>query len=412
MNFAAAPCLRIQPELAAKWEPRIICTEYDPRFIPAHQKPGVLIGMAMTERQGGSDVRANTTRAKPLERGVYEITGHKWFCSAPMCDAFLILAQAPKGLSCFLLPRWKADGTRNAFDIMRLKDKLGNRSNASGEVEFHGAFAQRVGEAMECLGGNGYVEESALTRLYRDAPVNSIWEGCGNVQCLDVLRAIDHDRGTLEVVLHEIRSGRSASRQFDAFVDRLELSWQRRPMLNSERGGPWNGWRSLFKARCSFNTRRQLLPRLSVPRDWRATKGLHLGLCRLKLILTPSSSGRGQKYNIDEYKAFDEQNPASAWRNRPCDRRRRDHHSVDCGIRSRESGDSLQDHALGRRDHSADETTTNAAWVAWRCPALCCLRGETPAAGHCRCPHQQAFVCFLGLSRACCNPRDFAGCLH
>jgi len=335
MSYAAIPCLRLQPELAAEWEPRIVSMEYDSRFIPANQKRGALIGMAMTERQGGSDVRANTTRAKLLERDVYEITGHKWFCSAPMSDAFLILAQAPKGLSCFLLPRWKPDGTRNAFHIMRLKDKLGNRSNASSEVEFHGALAQlvgeegrgvsniiemvrhtrldcawgaastlrravaeathhanyraafgkrlieqplmknvladlcleseaatalvmrlargfdeaardeaqmkftrlvtaiakywitkramvAVGEAMECLGGNGYVEESALSRLYRDAPLNSIWEGCGNVQCLDVLRAIAHDRATLEIVLDEIRAARGASRQFDAFVDRFE----------------------------------------------------------------------------------------------------------------------------------------------------------------------------------------------
>ncbi len=335
MSYAAIPCLRLQPELAAEWEPRIVSTEYDSRFIPANQKRGALIGMAMTERQGGSDVRANTTRATLLERGVYEITGHKWFCSAPMCDAFLILAQAPKGLSCFLLPRWKPDGTRNAFHIMRLKDKLGNRSNASSEVEFHSAWAQLVGEegrgisviiemvrhtrldcawgaasslrravaeathhanyrcafgkrlieqplmknvlsdlcleseaatalvmrlargfdeaardeaqmkftrlvtavakywitkramiaigeAMECLGGNGYVEESVLPRLYRDAPVNSIWEGCGNVQCLDVLRAISHDRATLEIVRDEIRAARGVSKPFDLFVDRLE----------------------------------------------------------------------------------------------------------------------------------------------------------------------------------------------
>jgi len=335
MSYAAIPCLRLQPELAAEWEPRIVSTEYDSRFIPANQKRGALIGMAMTERQGGSDVRANTTRATLLERGVYEITGHKWFCSAPMSDAFLILAQAPKGLSCFLLPRWKPDGTRNAFHIMRLKDKLGNRSNASSEVEFHGAFARlvgeegrgisviiemvrhtrldcawgaastlrravaeathhanyryafgkrlieqplmknvladlcleseaatalvmrlargfdeaardeaqmkftrivtaiakywitkramvAVGEAMECLGGNGYVEESALPRLYRDAPLNSIWEGCGNVQCLDVLRAIAHDHSTLEIVLDEIRAARGVSKPFDLFIDRLQ----------------------------------------------------------------------------------------------------------------------------------------------------------------------------------------------
>lgn len=339
MTFAAIPTLRMQPELAAEWELRALANEYDPRFIPAARKRGVLFGMAMTERQGGSDVRANTTRARPLGSGGpgadYELTGHKWFCSAPMCDAFLVLAQAGGGLSCFLLPRWKPDGTRNAFHLLRLKDKLGNRSNASGEVELRGALARLVGEegrgvatiiemvrhtrldcalgsagtmrravaealhhashryafgrrlveqplmknvladlcleseaatamalrlarafdasrvsdeqrklariatavgkywitrraiaavaeALECTGGNGYVEESPMPRLYRDVPVNSIWEGSGNVQCLDVLRAMQKDHGTAEVLLHEIRSARGADRRFDAFVKRLE----------------------------------------------------------------------------------------------------------------------------------------------------------------------------------------------
>ncbi|MFQ5626577.1 MAG: acyl-CoA dehydrogenase family protein, partial [Methyloligellaceae bacterium] len=166
MAYAAIPALRLQPDLAAQWEPRVVSNQYDPRFIPPERKRGALIGMAMTERQGGSDVRANTTRAKPLgPRGPgkeYEITGHKWFCSAPMCDAFLILAQAPKGLSCFLLPRWKPDGTRNAFLIMRLKDKLGNRSNASSEVEFHRALAYLIGEE-----GRGVANVMEMVRLTR-----------------------------------------------------------------------------------------------------------------------------------------------------------------------------------------------------------------------------------------------------
>jgi putative acyl-CoA dehydrogenase len=339
MTFAVVPSIRLQPELAAEWEPHILSDDYDPRFIPAPQKHGVLFGMALTERQGGSDVQTNTTRAVPLgKRGggeEYELTGHKWFCSAPMCDAFLTLAQTDRGLSCFLLPRLLSDGTRNGFQLQRLKDKLGNRSNASSEVEFHKARARLVGEegrgvltiiemvrhtrldcafgsaatmrralaealhhaafrqafgkklldqplmrnvladlcleteaatalalrlargfdesphdesqrrftrlatavgkywitkravavvaeALECLGGNGYVEESPLPRLYRDAPVNSIWEGSGNVQCLEMLRAVRKDAGTLDVVLHEIRAARGGNKHFDSFRPRLE----------------------------------------------------------------------------------------------------------------------------------------------------------------------------------------------
>src|SRR6202158_6326926 len=150
MTYSSAHALRGQPEIAAEWEPRFTSTDYDPRMIPAPQKTGALCGMAMTEKQGGSDVRANTTRARVLGRGgpgaEYELTGHKWFCSAPMCDAFLTLAQTERGLSCFLLPRWLPDGTRNRFFIQRLKEKLGNRSNASSEVEFDAAWARMVGE--------------------------------------------------------------------------------------------------------------------------------------------------------------------------------------------------------------------------------------------------------------------------
>jgi putative acyl-CoA dehydrogenase len=339
MTFAVVPSLRLQPELAAEWLPRILSDEYDPRFIPPSQKRGVLFGMALTERQGGSDVQANTTRAAPLTKNgpgaEYEINGHKWFCSAPMCDAFLTLAQTEKGLSCFLLPRLLADGTRNGFLLQRLKDKLGNRSNASSEVEFSNARARMIGEegrgvptiiemvrhtrldcafgsaatmrralaealhhcayrhafgkrlldqplmqnvladlcletegatalalrlargfdesphdegqrqftrlataigkywitkravavvaeALECLGGNGYVEESPLPRLYRDAPLNSIWEGSGNVQCLEMLRAVKKDAATLEMTLQEIRAAQGGNKQFDNFVSRLE----------------------------------------------------------------------------------------------------------------------------------------------------------------------------------------------
>ncbi|HEY4784136.1 MAG TPA: acyl-CoA dehydrogenase family protein, partial [Chthoniobacterales bacterium] len=354
MTFAAIPSLRLQPELAAEWEPRALSSIYDPRSMPASQKHGALFGMGMTERQGGSDVRANTTLAEPISGGgpgkEYTITGHKWFCSAPMCDAFLILAQAPAGLSCFLLPRWRPDGTRNAFHLLRLKDKLGNRSNASSEVEFRRAWAQLVGEegrgvatimemvrhtrldcavgsaasmrkavteaihhaahrsafgrflidqplmrnvladlcleseaattlsirlahafdrskddareqkftriataiakywitkrspavvaeSLECLGGNGYVEESPLPRLYRDAPLNSLWEGAGNVQCLDVLRAMQRDPGTVEALQQEIASARGVNSIFDRFIESLISTKQME--TNAEFGARW-----------------------------------------------------------------------------------------------------------------------------------------------------------------------------
>jgi putative acyl-CoA dehydrogenase len=328
MTYSAVPALRKDPELAAEWEPKMEVYRYDKRFVPAAEKESVLFGMAMTEKQGGSDVRANTTRAASIGDGEYEIFGHKWFCSAPMCDAFLILAQADAGLTCFVLPRWRADGSRNAFRLQRLKDKLGNRSNASSEVEFHGAYARRLGEegrgvptiiemvghtrldcvlgaaagmrvaveqagwqvghrsafgklladqplmrnvladlaleseaatvtamrlarsydepgdaafkrigtavakywtckravphaaeALECFGGNGYVEESGMPRLYREAPLNGIWEGSGNVISLDVLRALVKTPETFDAFFAEVEQAKGADPRLDAYVE-------------------------------------------------------------------------------------------------------------------------------------------------------------------------------------------------
>src|SRR5580704_15678871 len=341
MTFAAVPTLRKEPALAAEWLPRITSNVYDARFIPASEKKGALVGMAMTEKQGGSDVRANTTRARPLGNGVgpsaneYLLTGHKWFCSAPMNDAFLTLAQTERGLTCFFVPRWRPDGSRNVFAIQRLKDKLGNRSNASSEIEYRDTWARRVGEegrgiptiiemvnhtrldcvagsaalmrqavvqaihhashrrafgqllidqpamqnvlaelaleseaatalmtrlaraydraatdeqerafariatavgkfwvckrcppvvgaALECLGGNGYVEESILPRLYREAPLNSIWEGSGNVMCLDVLRAIQREPQSLAALQGELESVRGMDTHYDRLLERVK----------------------------------------------------------------------------------------------------------------------------------------------------------------------------------------------
>jgi putative acyl-CoA dehydrogenase len=335
MTYSVVPALRRAPELAATYEPLLASEEYQPGLDVPDTKAGLLAGMAMTEKQGGSDVRANTTRSVPVDDGSYLITGHKWFCSAPMCDLFLILAQAPEGLSCFLLPRVLPDGTRNAMRLQRLKDKLGNRSNASSEVEYEAAVAWPVGElgrgvrtiiemvsstrldciigsaaairqavveaahharhrkvfgvtladqpamfavladlaleseaatqlamrlawaadqaargdaaeaallrlmlpaakhwickrtplivgeALECLGGNGYVEESVMPRLYRDAPLNSIWEGSGNVTALDLLRALSGPASGLESLRTELRTSAGADRRFDRATDRL-----------------------------------------------------------------------------------------------------------------------------------------------------------------------------------------------
>jgi putative acyl-CoA dehydrogenase len=334
MTYAAVPALRAEPALAAEWEPGLVSRSYDPGLRPPATKSGLLAGMGMTEKQGGSDVRANTTRAVPQPDGSYRLLGHKWFCSAPMCDLFLVLAQAPGGLTCFLVPRVLPGGGRNPFRVQRLKDKLGNRSNASSEVELEDTVAWPVGaegrgvptiiemvqmtrldcvigaaacmraaaaqaihhathrsafggplrdkplmrnvladlaveteagvalmlrlaaavdarddqqeaafgriatavakfwvckrtptvvaEALECLGGNGYVEDSGMPRLYREAPLNSIWEGSGNVIALDLLRALARQPESLPAFLAEVELATGADTRLDAAVKRLQ----------------------------------------------------------------------------------------------------------------------------------------------------------------------------------------------
>ncbi|MGY0064826.1 acyl-CoA dehydrogenase family protein [Streptomyces sp. LZ34] len=335
MTYAAVPALRAEPELAAAYEPLLAARVYDFGLRPPLGKRGLIAGMSMTEKQGGSDVRANTTRALPQADGSYLLTGHKWFTSAPMSDIFLTLAQTDEGLTCFLVPRVLPDGTRNAMRLQRLKNKLGNRSNASSEVEYDGAVAWRVGEpgrgvrtivemvnvtrldcvigsaagmraglrqalhhtehrrafgaelidqplmrhvladlaveseaattlamrlaaaldraqagdeseaalrrlglavskywvckrgathtaeALECLGGNGYVEDSGMPRLYREAPLLSIWEGSGNVAALDVLRALGRETSALDAFLAEVDAAAGADARLDAAVARL-----------------------------------------------------------------------------------------------------------------------------------------------------------------------------------------------
>ncbi len=329
MTYAAVPALKHHPR-ADEWLKRVTAAAYDPRCIPAAEKTGLTIGMAMTEKQGGSDVRSNTTRARALGGGWFELTGHKWFCSAPMSDAFLTLAYSEAGLSCFLLPRWRPDGSRNPFLIQRLKDKLGDRSNASAEIEYKQSWAELIGEegqgvrvilemvhhtrldtavaaagmmragvvravhhashrsafqkrlidqplmrnvladlvvewlaatlltarvarsygeeasepfariavaiakywlnkrlpahvceALECHGGSGYVEDSPMPRLYRQAPVNGIWEGSGNVICLDVLRSLEREPAAAEALLAELAAARGGDKRLDRTVARL-----------------------------------------------------------------------------------------------------------------------------------------------------------------------------------------------
>ena len=336
MTYAAAPALAANPTLAAHWVPQLASRTYDFGLRPLADKGGAITGMGMTEKQGGSDVRANTTRAvatpdAPLTGGDgYRLTGHKWFCSAPMSDAFLVLAQTDPGPTCFLVPRVLDDGTRNSFALQRLKDKLGNRSNASSEVELDGTWGVRVGdegrgirtildmvaatrldcilgsastmraalvraihharhrsafgallvdqplmqnvladlaleveaattlalrlahavdegdtalsrlgvavgkywvckrtspmvaEALECLGGNGYIEENGLARLYREAPLNSIWEGSGNVNALDVLRAVAREPAAVAAFQREVKEGAGHSAVLDAAIARVD----------------------------------------------------------------------------------------------------------------------------------------------------------------------------------------------
>jgi len=345
MTYAAFPVLAAQPGIADIWKPLILSQKYDPSSCPVSEKSAATIGMAMTEKQGGSDIRANSTIATPDGEN-YRLRGHKWFCSAPMCDAFLTLAQARGGLTCFLAPRWTPDGQRNAIQLMRLKDKLGNRANASSEIEYHDAFATRIGEegrgiktilemvhhtrldtamapaglmraalsevlwwvqgrsafqrrlidqplmravladlaldwegalalgfrvarafggksegdkafarisvalakflsnkrcpvviyeAMECLGGSGYVEESPMPRLYREAPLNSIWEGSGNIICLDVLRTLEREPLAGEVLRAELDRARGADQRYDGALDAFWDRWPRGPVEGEAR---------------------------------------------------------------------------------------------------------------------------------------------------------------------------------
>jgi putative acyl-CoA dehydrogenase len=347
MTTSAVPALRVEPDVASEWEPHIITRHYDPELKPIADTRGALLGMGMTEKQGGSDVRANTTTATPSGDGTYRLVGHKWFTSAPMCDGFLVLAQAPGGLTCFLLPRVLPDGSRNTLRLQRLKDKLGNRSNASSEVEFDNTVVVRVGEegrgvptiiemvghtrldcvvgstalmrqavaqagwhvehrrafgstlldkplmqnviadleieveaathmmmrlsgafdraaldpaeaalqrvatpvakywvtkrcsevvreAMECLGGNGYVETSILPRLYRESPVNAIWEGSGNVIALDVVRALGRTPHGADAFLAELELARGGDVTLDAAID--DLGGQLSELKDAETG--------------------------------------------------------------------------------------------------------------------------------------------------------------------------------
>lgn len=347
MTYAAIPCLRHQPELYTEWAPRIMSREYDPRNIPAHEKQGVTIGMAMTEKQGGSDVRSNTTYAYPIDAEgpgeAYELVGHKWFVSAPMCDAFLVLAQTQTGLSCFLLPRWRPDGTKNPIQIQQLKNKMGNVANASSETELRGALAWMVGaegrgvrtiiemvsatrydcmigsaagmrqatvqalhhctnraafgrtladqplmqnvladlaleseaamtytmriaramdhqnnehekllarvatpvgkywickrtpghayEAMECIGGSGVMENCNMPRLFRESPINAIWEGSGNVQCLDILRILHKQPEALEAFFTEVAQSKGQNSQLDQAMHDLQAMFKEQDTL-------------------------------------------------------------------------------------------------------------------------------------------------------------------------------------
>lgn len=344
MTFAAIPALQHQPNLLQQFGPRITACEYDPRNIVDIYKGGITVGMAMTEKQGGSDVRANTTRAYPVGKGgpgeAYELVGHKWFVSAPMCDVFLVLAHTDTGLSCFLVPRWQADGSKNPMQIQQLKVKMGNVANASSEVELRGALGWMVGEegrgvrtiiemvsttrydcmigsssgmrqavvqaihhasnrkafggtlseqplmanvladlaleneaamtytmriaramdsqdneherllariatpigkywickrtpnhayeAMEVIGGSGVMDTHITARLFRESPINAIWEGSGNVQCLDILRAIEKEPTVLEAYFAEVAKGQGGNPALDTYVQQLASEFSRK----------------------------------------------------------------------------------------------------------------------------------------------------------------------------------------
>ena len=348
MTYAAIPALDADARLAAIWKPKLLARAYDPSRRVVEEKAGVTMGMAMTEKQGGSDVRANATRAvadRGAGEGAYRLSGHKWFCSAPMCDAFLTLAQTDAGLTCFLVPRWLPDGTRNAFNILRLKDKLGNKANASAEIEYANTFAHRLGdegrgvqtiiemvhhtrldtalapaglmraalvealswaggrtvfqrrlidqplmravladlaleaeaalilgmdvarafddpdrrpyarltvalakflsnkrapgmiyECMEVLGGMGYVEETPMPMLYREAPLNSIWEGSGNVICLDILRTLAREPAAGAQLNARLDAARGLDQRFDAALTEHRARW---PALPPEAEARW-----------------------------------------------------------------------------------------------------------------------------------------------------------------------------
>ena len=344
MTYAAVPALKHHQALYDSLFPKLVNADYDSRFLPISEKRSITMGMAMTEKQGGSDVRANTTRAQPIGGDEYLLTGHKWFCSAPMSDAFLTLAQSKNGLSCFWVPRWTPNGERNRFFIQRLKNKLGNRSNASSEIEYNQTWCRLVGqegrgiptiiemvhhtrldcahaavsiqrqaltqaihhcrhrkafgkklidqplmqnvladliveyeanlmlalrvarayddgtdspeqalfarvavaitkywtnkrcsyfvnEAMECLGGAGYIEDTPLPRLYREAPLNGIWEGSGNVICLDVLRAINKNSASIDIIFNEMQDVVGENRLLDNYILEVKRNFSDRTQM-------------------------------------------------------------------------------------------------------------------------------------------------------------------------------------
>ena len=396
MTFAAMPTLQLVPELAATWAPKVTARRYDPLDAPMDDKAGLTLGMAMTEKQGGSDVRANSTRAEPAgAHGEYRLTGHKYFVSAPMSDGFVTLAQAPGGITCFLMPRWRPDGKRNGFEMQRLKHKMGNVSNASAEVELFDAVAWRIGdegrgianiihmvaltrfdcmigsaglmraattqalhhcrhrtafgrtlaeqpvmrgvlldlvveseaalalgmrvaraldagedtatriltpvgkyhickrapgmvfEAMECVGGSGFMEDRVLARLYREAPVNAIWEGSGNVQCLDTLRAFAQQPETLGFLCEELR----AAAHLDTRLDREAHAIEKRlahpdATLQSEA----RGW----VERIAVALQASALLRFGAPLTAEAFCHLRLGTERRSLL--PGGSGCDERF--------------------------------------------------------------------------------------------------------------------